>query len=72
VSRRTDGTFHCDRCDALLANDGIFSAVIAADLHPMRPGEMRQLHFCRVNGCSLTLLSPENLTAWLTAEGVLP
>lgn len=72
MSRRTDGTVRCDRCDVLLANDGIFSAAIGADLHPFRPGEMRQVHWCRENGCAIAVFSPENLAAWLAAEGVLP
>lgn len=72
MSRRADGTDRCDRCDQLLPNDGIFSAAVASDLHPFRPGESRQLHWCRENGCAVAVLNPENLAAWLASEGILP
>lgn len=72
MSLRTDGKYRCDRCDADVINGSIHYAVVVVDLHPFRPGEMRQLHWCRENGCSVAVLSPVNLSMWLVAEGVLP
>lgn len=51
----------CDRCGADVGNAGVDKCVIVSDLDPDRPGMVRNLHFCRENGCSGKVLSKRNL-----------
>lgn len=58
---RDNGSGECDRCGADIGNAGVNVAVVVGDLDPDRPGHVRNLHFCRENGCDKKVLSARNL-----------
>lgn len=63
-----DGTGTCDRCGADIGNAGVDKAVVVGDLDPDNEGMVRNLHFCRENGCAKRVLSPRNLDHYLNVR----
>ena len=48
MSRRTDGTWRCDRCGTELPNEGVRTAVMISDMIETDDGvEPRMLQLCR-------------------------
>lgn len=64
MSHLTDGSFACDRCGADIGNGDITHAIVVGDLDPDREGHVRNLHFCRENGCAGKVLSARNMAAY--------
>jgi len=76
MSRRSDGTYRCDRCGADVGNAAVTECAMVADIEFLEDGPSpRNLHFCRVpndgapEGCAEHLLVPSNLTDYLEATG---
>lgn len=63
------GKFKCDRCGTDVGNAAIDKCVIVSDLDPDNPGLVRNLHFCRENGCDKKVLSKRNLKYRLEETG---
>lgn len=61
MTMKPDGNGECDRCGADIGNAGVDRAVVVGDLDPDMPGHVRNLHFCRENGCDKKVLSARNL-----------
>lgn len=61
--RGTDETV-CDRCGTELGNGSVDKCIIVADLDPRQPGLVRNLHFCRGEGCAEAVLSADNMRAY--------
>lgn len=57
----SNGKGECDRCGADIGNASVDKAVVVGDLDPDNEGHVRNLHFCRENGCADKVLSPRNL-----------
>jgi hypothetical protein len=68
MSRRSDGSYKCDRDGTDIGNAGIDVAVPAVDLD--ENGIPITYHFCRVNGCAKKVLSARNLADY--RESSLP
>lgn len=57
-----NGSRHnCDRCGTGVENGAVTECVVVSDLDPDNPGMVRNLHFCRENGCDKKVLSARNL-----------
>lgn len=68
MSRRSDGSYKCDRDGTDIENAGIDKAISVSDLDAN--GVPTVYHFCRVNGCAGKVLSKRNLADYLgTATG---
>ncbi len=61
MTMNSDDTAFCDRCGVDIGNAGVNVAVVVGDLDPDRVGHVRNLHFCRENGCDKKVLSARNL-----------
>lgn len=76
MSVRADGRHRCDRCDIDVQGGGVARCVIVSDLDPDRPGQIRNLEFCRdrvedgdtVRGCDRELLPPRMIKAYTDAQ----
>lgn len=68
MSRKDDSSHVCDRCGADVGNAAIDKCVIVSDLDPELPGRVRNLHFCRKNGCDRKVLSKRNLRYLLEGD----
>ena len=65
MSHIASGEHVCDRCGADIGNGDITHAIVVGDLDPDREGLVRNLHFCRENGCAGKVLSARNMAAYL-------
>lgn len=65
MSRRSDGSYKCDRCGVDVDNGRIQLCVPASDIDGN--GNPVQYHFCRVNKCAGKVLSKRNLDDYLKA-----
>jgi hypothetical protein len=61
MTMKADGNGECDRCGADVGNASVFNCIVVGDLDPDNEGHVRNLHFCRENGCAGKVLSPRNL-----------
>lgn len=62
------GQFVCDRDGTDVGNGGVDRCIIVSDLDPdpEARGMVRNLHFCRENGCDQKVLSARNLEHYRT------
>lgn len=61
MSMTDSGKGECDRCGTGIGNAGVTEAIVVGDLDPANPGMVRNLHFCRENGCASKVLSARNM-----------
>lgn len=69
MTRLPSGENRCDRCGFDVENAGIDKCIIVSDLEPSDAGMVRNLHFCRQNGCDKRVLSKRNLKYLLEVDG---
>lgn len=71
MSLRSDGTYHCDHCDADVGNAAVTECAIVTDLED---GDHRLWHLCRQpakgrpRGCAGHVFGPKTLTAYRKAK----
>lgn len=61
MSMKDSGKGECDRCGEDVGNAAVTECIVVGDLDPDNPGMVRNLHFCRKNGCDGKVLSARNL-----------
>lgn len=62
MSRRTDGTYRCDRSGRELENGGVHECAVVTRVVTVDGQETQEVyHFCYEDGCDRRLLSKRNL-----------